>query len=462
MTVMQRHRPVRPYLADQVAAMRQGKLKSRQLLEDCLGRIEGEPQVNAVVEVDAPAARAAADQADKGFMAGAPVGPLAGLPFTVKRLFQAARFEEPSTGGSAVSRDAAVVALLEASGAVLFGRTNAPVGGEDIDTVHPDYGRTSNPLFPGLTVGGSSGGSAAAVAAGHSPFDIGSDVSGSVRLPAHCCEVLGFRPSTGALSVTGHDGVGVASVRSPEFLMPGLLARSSEDLRLLWAAIGPATAVPRSGSRRLAVCLTDPAARPEAAVEERLARAVFRLRGAGVEVDMVPLPVDLDAAWLLYQLLLFVDPHSVGERCSVGDPEPLPGSEPLEVALWARDNTVGRLPELRQRRAEGGKAWNRFFGDYRAVLTPATLTPALPSRDASLPVLADTFVSSGLERPMFDVSIWSALASLFGLPAVVTPVERTEDGEPVAMQLVGPRAADADLLALLVELESLLAGTTDA
>ncbi len=446
-------------ISEQIHALRDGTLKSRDIVESCLRRIGEQSQINAVVELDERSARAMADRADKAFAAGEDRGPLAGIPFTVKRLFRVGRFEPADSMTKfevPLQRDAAVVEILQSAGAILLGRTNAPHAGEDIDTVHPVHGRTINPTFPHLSPGGSSGGSAAAVAAEHSLFDVGSDVSGSVRLPAHCCEITGFRPTSGVIPAIGHRVGPAATEGTRGFLTPGLLARSAADLLVIWQALTSCSGAARTTRRRLAVCFTHHQGAPDETVVDRLRRAVLRLRDRGIEVDEVDLPVSLGECWLLYQMLLFAGPESTCDDYDEPGPAPLPGSEPLDVALWAQSAATSRARDWDQQRTEICAAWDRFLDEYEALLLPVTLTPGLPRRTSELPVLADTFILGHQERPMFEVSIWCALASLAGLPAVVTPVERTDAGEPVGVQVVGARGGDLKLLELLGELEPLL------
>lgn len=400
--------------------LRDGDVTSRGLLEQLADRVrQGTGRVNAVVEIDLVGAEAAADRT-QALLATGQGGPLCGLPVTVKRTIDVAGFDGAS--------DATVVARWRRAGAVIFGRTNAPVAAADIETYHPDFGFTRNPRCPGRSAGGSSGGAAAAVAAGHTLADVGSDVSGSVRIPAHCCGVYGLRPSAGALPQDGHRP-------GPEPMQVlGPLARHAADLALLWQSFTGA-AVPSRPAGRVAVH-TDPA-HTDPDVLGVLRAAVERLRGTGVSVTDVALPVPLRSMWLLFQKILFATGD--GE----GGPDVGIDSEPIEVAVWAAGIGPGARSRLAAERDQMLAAWQRFFTEFSLLLLPAMPTVAQPLRDIRIPLLADRVNG----RPLFEQAIWCAPASLLGLPAAVMPAGETAAGLPVGFQAVGP--GDAELIGRL-------------
>jgi amidase len=195
--------------AELTQAMRDRTLSSRELLDHILARVEQRnARLNAIVALDGERARAAANAADRATARGEAVGSLHGLPMTVKDVWEseglvttagAAELEEyvPKTDALAVGR-------LKAAGAIIFGKSNTPLYAGDFQTFNEVYGITSNPWDVTRTAGGSSGGAAAAVAAGLTPLELGSDIGGSIRNPAHCNGVYGMKPSWGVVPSRGH------------------------------------------------------------------------------------------------------------------------------------------------------------------------------------------------------------------------------------------------------------------
>jgi hypothetical protein len=227
------------------AAVRDRQVSSRELLEIYLDRIDRlGPPVNAVVTVDADGARRADADADRLTAGGEQLGPLHGLPMTVKDAIETAGLR--STGGAVElaghvpDRDAPAVARLKAAGAIVFGKTNAPRWSFDVQTFNEVFGTTSNPWALDHSPGGSSGGAAAAVACGFTSFELGTDIGGSIRLPAHCCGVFGLKPTFGVVPQRGYlDHAGGGSTDA-DINVFGPLTRSAEDLDLLLGVLaGP-------------------------------------------------------------------------------------------------------------------------------------------------------------------------------------------------------------------------------
>src|SRR3954468_6853190 len=229
----------------QAEAIRAHDVSSRELLELYLDRVERlNPAINAVVTLDAERARAAADAADDALARGDDVGPLHGLPVTIKDAIETEGIR--STGGAVEltdhvpAHDAPAVARLKAAGAIVFGKTNAPRWSGDVETFNEIFGGTNNPWELGHTTGGASGGSAAAVAAGFTSFELGTDIGGSVRIPAHCCGVFSLKPSFGVVPQRGYlDHVG-GGTTDADVNVFGPIARSAKDLDLLLGVLaGP-------------------------------------------------------------------------------------------------------------------------------------------------------------------------------------------------------------------------------
>ncbi len=217
-------------------AIRTKSLSSEEIVAAHLDRIARiNPQLNAIVELDAAAARAQARASDNALARGERCGPLHGVPMTIKdNLDTAGMISTGGTTGRAAfipARDATVVARLRAAGAILLGKTNTPELTLAFETDNLLHGRTSNPYDLSRTSGGSSGGAAAIIAVGGSPFDIGSDTGGSIRLPAHFCGIAGLRPTSGRVPRTGHILPPAGALDALTVLGP--MARFVEDLSLI-------------------------------------------------------------------------------------------------------------------------------------------------------------------------------------------------------------------------------------
>src|SRR5437016_3031722 len=227
-------------LEDELRAQR---LSSRELLDTYLKRIDQlDPPINAVVTLDRERAYAASARADDAAVRGDWLGPLHGLPITIKDAIEVSGLR--STGGATElaeyvpTVDAPSVARLKSAGAIVFGKTNVPRWSGDVQTFNHLFGTTNNPWSLDRVPGGSSGGPAAAVACGFTAFELGTDIGGSVRIPAHCCGVFGLKPSYGVMSQRGYlDHVG-GGTTDADINVFGPIARSADDLGLLLDVLG--------------------------------------------------------------------------------------------------------------------------------------------------------------------------------------------------------------------------------
>jgi amidase len=325
-------------------AIREREVSSRELLDLYLQRVDRiNPSLNAVVTLDADRAKKEADAADDLTVRGGALGPLHGLPITVKDAIEVGGMR--STGGATAltdhvpAADAPAVARLRQAGAIVYGKTNVPEWSGDIQTFNPIFGTTNNPWDRTRTTGGSSGGAAAAVSAGLTSFEIGTDIGGSVRIPSSFCGVCGHKPSFGIVSQRGYlDRVG-GGVIDADINVFGPIARSPEDLDLLLGVLaGPdsedATAwtlelpPPRHdalGDYRVGLWLDDPACEVDSEVVALLSGAGAALEGAGAKVAEARRPVELAAAVELFNTLILAA-TSVSAPLEVGDAITGPGS----------------------------------------------------------------------------------------------------------------------------------------
>ncbi|MGI5438776.1 amidase family protein [Streptomyces shenzhenensis] len=370
------------------------------------------------------------------------------------------------------ARDADAVARLRYQGAVIMGKTNTPAYCQDLHTDNSLFGRTLNPHDPHRTVGGSSGGPAAAVAAHLTPADLGSDLAGSLRLPAHYCGVYGLRPTHGLVPARGHIPRPPGWTTSSDMVTPGPLARHPRDLDLLLDALttpSPAenspwrvnlpTARRAVGQLRVAVWAQDARCPVDRETADALASVEQALASAGADVRRTVGPVGFADSLRLFEQLLHAtataaidDAAGAAELAAASD---LHEDDASPRATFLRHRTQTHRAWLRANEERGRlqQTWHRFFADgqYDVLITPAAPTAAIPAGSRSLTV-------DGVERSFFDQTGWANLTSHIGLPSLVMPVARNADGLPIGVQLVGPTYSDRNLIALAEDLASLLGG----
>ena len=285
-------------------AIRRGDVSSVELTTRILDRIaRHNPRLNAIVTLASDAALARARAADEARARGDWWGPFHGVPCTVKDTFEVAGVR--TTAGSPTlkdyvpTRDAVVAARLRRAGAVVLGKTNVPPWAADWQSYNDVFGASNNPWALGRTPGGSTGGGAAALAAGLTYLEPGSDIGGSIRVPAHFCGVYGHKPTRGVVPMRGHIPPPPGTPPGPPPLLPvaGPLARSAADLRAALEVLGgpdeedaPAyrwSLPPARGTRladyRIGFVLDDPACRVSSDVGDVHARAIEALRRGGVK-----------------------------------------------------------------------------------------------------------------------------------------------------------------------------------
>ena len=426
--------------ATQLASdIREGRRSSVDVVSAVLARIDAvNPAMNAVVRrVDGvlDAARRADDELARGELRG----PLHGLPFTIKDSFDTAAIV--TTAGTVgwrdrvPDRDATVVARLKAAGAILVGKTNTPEFTWSDETDNDVYGRTSNPYDPARTPGGSSGGSAAIVAAGASPFDVGSDTGDSIRQPSHVCGVAGIKPTSGRVPRTGHNPDFRGLFQS--FTQLGPIARRVEDLDLVLRVIAgpdgvdpfvppvelrdPAT-VKASGLR--VAMFTDNGVRtptPATVDAVRAAGGALAIAGASVEERRPP---GLDEAAELWQAMIAADGHAWLTRLIQGAGTPSHGS--YDTRGWVRFDDGLSSAELTNvvERADGVRSrMLQWMHDVDVLLCPAMPQPAILHGGSNDPRFGDTY---------------SDVHNLTGFPAVVVRGGTSPEGLPIGVQLVAP------------------------
>lgn len=432
------------------AAIRSRELTSRDLLELYVDRIERlNPPINAVVTLDLERARADADRADEEAARGEWRGPLHGLPITIKDAIEVAGVR--STGGAieltdhVPDTDAPAVARLKAAGAIVFGKTNVPRWSGDLQTYNEIFGTTNNPWAVDRVPGGSSGGPAAAVACGLTAFELGTDIGGSVRNPAHCSGVFGLKPSYGVVSQRGYlDHVG-GGTTDADINVFGPIARSAEDLDLLlgvlagpdadeglaWRLELPQPRQNNAGDYRVGVWFEEPDAPIEREQLEILRAAADRLADAGAKVEDAHPDVNFgEQRDLFFQLI----------SAAVAP------SADADVAESTAGDHLAWL-EADQRRARLRTVWADWFRQYDALLCPVLPTPAFPHQQSG-DFFSRTLTINGEQHPYMLSVVWAGLIGVVGLPSAVPPVGRTAAGLPIGVQVVAPFLRDREAVQL--------------
>jgi amidase len=427
-------------------AIRAGHVSASEVLEAHLAQIDKHnAALNAVITLDAGRAYERAREADEALARGEVWGPLHGVPFTLKDAHATAGMRTttgfPPLADYVPKVDSPVAARLKAAGGNLMGKTNVHMMlGDPAQSINPIFGRTKNPWNSERTPGGSSGGAAAALAAGMTPFEIGTDLTGSIRIPAHFCGVFGLKPTEQRVPLTGLiPGLpGPRSIRIMSCIGP--MARTVEDLALLLAVIAgpdgrdtdvapvPVEEMPQLELNRLRIAFAPTFPGFPVAAEMRKAVEEFagRLSALGAVVEEAALPQvdfqqELASASALMGMMMGAFQPEENER-------PTRLSHYLE-ALDIRDRSIA--------------AWEQFFEKWDVLVCPPSMMTAFPHCEPGASLLVDS-----QEVSYWMVSAHSTVFNYTGHPAVVLPYKLDRDGLPLGIQMVGKRWSDSRLLAM--------------
>lgn len=452
---------------EMLAALQQRSVSSTELVElhlDRIDRLDG--NLDALCEVTADRARAAARRADAAIAAGERAA-LLGIPVTLKESTRidgcAQTAGMPAWAGHRPTGDGPVAARVRAAGACLLGTTNVSEALEDWQAVNPLYGRTVNPWDPTRTPGGSTGGGAAALAAGLTPLEVGSDIGGSIRVPAAFCGVYGHRPSESAVpragAFPGDDVANPAAVLAVQ----GPLARSADDLELLldvlagpddrdsiaWRVELPPARHERLDNFRVAVMPP----MPWVHVADEICAAIEDLAGlldrAGATVATAMPDIDVGRTLTDYSALL---------AALTSSHDPRPTREHRARRARANDLVRGAATStgltfdaaellcLLERRERDRHAWHRFFTEWDVLVAPITLDVAFEHHDA--PFSTHTLHVDGVEVAYSLHVVPSMWAVHAGLPSTAIPAGTARSGLPLGVQLIGPFLEDRTTLAL--------------
>jgi amidase len=424
--------------------IRAGAVSAAEVLQAHLAQIEKHnPALNAVVTIDAERAHERAREADEALARGQVWGPLHGVPFTLKDAHSTAGMRTtvgfPPLADHVPAEDGTVARRLKEAGGILLGKTNVPQMLADFQTNNPIFGRTNNPWNLARTAGGSSGGAAAALASGMTPFDIGTDLSASIRLPSAYCGLFGLKPTERRVSLMGVVPDPRDTPRSIRIMASvGPMARTVDDLGVLYRIIagpdGLDTEVPpvplddaaelAARNIRVAFAPTFPGFPVATDIRDAVARLATALAPLCAAVDEATLPAlefkqELSSAGELIGMAL-------GAFQPKGNRQPTTLPEYLE-ALHRRDRSI--------------RAWEQFFEAWDALLCPASMVTAFPHCEPGSPLCVN-----GHDADYWMVSGHGTLFNYSGHPAVVLPYSFDRDGLPIGIQLIGKRWDESRLL----------------
>ena len=450
--------------------IKQREVSSLEVLESFLAQVEKvNPKINAIVALDAERAKEKAIEADNKINLKSKLGPLHGLPMTIKDAFEVEGIV--STGGNPAwkdnipKRNAEAVQRLVDAGAIIFGKTNVPFLSSDLQSFNKIYGTTNNPWDLERTPGGSSGGSAAALAAGMTPLELGSDIGGSIRVPAHFCGLYGHKPSYNIISEVGHMPPPPGSILTGNGLsVAGPLARSPEDLEIAldvlvsaqeqdsqaWKVKLPKARTKKIKELKIAVWPDEPYAEADNEITNLIKDTAKDLKHAGAKVETVDLPISFEEIDKIYSLLLnplmlagspketfetlaklneSLDPNDVSELAKVAR-----GSV-LKHADWVLVNAMRQ--NMRQK-------WREFFNKFDVILCPTCITPAFKHNHN--PVHERKLTINGKDDEYLRATLWAGPAVSAGLPSTNVPIGMSSNNLPISMQITGPYLEDKTCL----------------
>ncbi|MCP5206211.1 MAG: amidase [Hahellaceae bacterium] len=445
------------------------------------------PKLNAVVAQNNTLAESIARQADKDIASGNIRGPLHGLPMTIKDTYEVVGFtatsgarrwqtHTPATNATAVQR------LLDA-GVVPMGKTNVPYMASDWQSYNRIYGKTNNPWDFSRTPGGSSGGAAAAVSSGMSVVELGSDIGGSIRTPAHYCGVFGHKPSSGLISLRGHLPGPPGTQSEPDLAVAGPLAQSTDDLALMLNALAaPDPMAARAWQLQLPECelksldqfrvlavLEHPLCPIDSKLLQHYRDLITKLRAAGVKVvEGQPEPVPLDKVYPLFLSLLggqFSASATPMQRRQVRVLAPiikrfgrlLKAGPMMHHYFYGIIQSHAHWLDDNEARAKLLQATESVFTNYDVILTPIVPTTAI-AHDTDSAFHQRRLLVNGQPRPYTDHFPWIAMATALGLPATSAPTGLIDNHLPCNIQIIGRAYGDRTTLRFSKLLEAITGG----
>jgi amidase len=459
--------PALPFqTAKQLAsAVRKKKVGCLELLDLYLRRVEAyNPELNAIIASDIEGARKRAKAADKALKSGKKLGRLHGVPMTIKESYDVAGYRttwgNPAFKDNVAHKNSLTAQRMIDAGVTLFGKTNVPLDLMDWQSYNDIYGSTNNPWDLSRTPGGSSGGSGAALAAGLTGIEAGSDIGSSIRNPAHYCGVYGHKPTWGVVSPRGHALNG--NVAQSDISVVGPLARGAEDLEIAMDVMAGPDAVDGRGWRlalprckkdklrdfKVAVLLNDANAEVDQSVQDEIQQLAEFLAKKKVKVSDKARPAfdTADNFDIYLKLLRSATSARMPDeefRQTAAHVATLPAEDKSTLSQMARGAVLSHRDWLRlnERRHRMRLVWDAFFEEYDLMLCPVSATAAFP-HDQATPRNERTIVVNNKKVPVLDQIFWAGYTGVTYLPATAAPIGRTSDGLPVGVQIVGPQYGD--------------------
>lgn len=454
--------------------LRKKELSCVELLEYYFARVDQHNEgLNAIIWQIRDEAMADAKRADAAIAAGDTLGPLHGVPMTIKESYDIAgtptTWGVPALKDNIASHDALSVERMRKAGVVFFGKTNVPLNLSDFQSYNDIYGTTNNPYDVTRVPGGSSGGSAASLAAGMTGIESGSDIGGSIRNPAHFCGVFGHKPTWNLLPPRGHAMPGILSPSDLSVIGP--LGRSAEDVEIATRAMAGPNEIESYGLKlelpeftksisdlKVAVWRDDDMAPVDSSVSARVDMTAEALRSAGAQIDFDARP-DFTSTHthFTYQSLL-----SATMACRVPEEQfqrNIEAASSLDAADESLDAVIRRSQVARfrewvqanEQRTHIRWAWFKFFEDYDIVLMPIMATSAFPH--AQGPFHERSVMVNGEPQSYFLQVFWAGLVTNAYLPSTIVPTGLDTHGLPIGIQVVGPEYGDLTTLGVARFLE---------
>ena len=444
---------------DLARLLRAGKVTATGLLDLCLDQYaKHNAALNAIVVTDIDRARKAAAAADRRLKRGKPAGPFDGVPMTAKESFDWTG--TPSTWGAPRLRDniatsdAVALKRLTDAGAVIYGKTNVPLMLADWQSYNDVYGTTNNPWDLSRAPGGSSGGSAVALATGMSALEIGSDIGASIRNPAHYCGVYGHKPTWGVVPYRGHYLPGV--VHPTDISVAGPLARSARDLAVMMKLLAgsdgadsrgvtirlPAARQTTLKQFRVAVMLSDPVSEVDQPVQDLIARLAGFLERKVKKLSLSARPAfsTREAMDVYVALLRSATSRRQTEEEFAANAAEVHGFSPGDDSYFAKMLRAYVMPHrswlmVNERRHQMRLLWEAFFEDWDVMICPAAASAAFP-HDHVGERHERTIAVNGKRVATTDQLFWAGYSGCFLLPSTVAPLGLTPQGLPSGVQII--------------------------
>jgi amidase len=445
--------------------LRARKISATELLDLCLDQyMKHNEKLNAVVVTDIDRARKFAVESDKRLARGKPIGPFDGLPMTIKESFDwrgtPSTWGDPKFRENIASADAVAVSRMAKAGGNIYGKTNVPLMLADWQSFNDIYGTTNNPWDVTRAPGGSSGGSAVALATGMSILELGSDIGASIRNPAHYCGVYGHKPTWGVVPYRGHFLPGI--VQPSDISVAGPLARSAGDLAMMMEHLATSDgaearaitiSLPPAKPRalkdfRVAVMLSDPVSEVDQPVQDMIAKLADFLGPRVKSLSMTARPdfSTREAMEVYVALLRAATSRRQTDADFAANTQKVSDLAAGDHSYYAQMLRAHVLPhrgwlQVNEHRHHMRLAWDRFFEDYDVFLCPAAASAAFP-HDHKGERHERTIAVNGKRVPTTDQLFWAGYSCCFYLPSTVAPLGLTPQGLPSGVQIVARQYND--------------------